>query len=185
MRRYIKYLPKIINPFLYVLYFLVYLIPRKRTSWVFGSGVGMNFSDNAKYLFLYCSEQLDIKSYWISKNKELVNTLRSYGLNAYYKFSFKGIWISITSKVYVYDSRTESINHWTSAGTYKVNLWHGSPLKTIDRDIKVKHNAFYIGNHTRGFKRYLVRMVMPEWFVVADFMIATSAKIKDYFKSAF
>jgi len=185
MRRYIKYLPKIINPFLYILYFLVYFIPRKKTKWVFGSGVGMNFSDNAKYQFLYCSEQLDIKSYWISKNKELVNTLRGYGLNAYYKFSIKGIWISITSKVYVYDSRTESINHWTSAGSYKVNLWHGSPLKTIDRDINVKHNAFYIGNHTRGFKRYLVRMVMPEWFVVADFMIATSEKIKDYFKSAF
>jgi CDP-glycerol glycerophosphotransferase (TagB/SpsB family) len=152
---------------------------------VFGSGVGMNFSDNAKYQFLYCSEQLDIKSYWISKNKELVNTLRGYGLNAYYKFSIKGIWISITSKVYVYDSRTESINHWTSAGSYKVNLWHGSPLKTIDRDINVKHNAFYIGNHTRGFKRYLVRMVMPEWFIVPDFMIATSEKIKNYFKSAF
>ena len=68
MRRYIKYLPKIINPFLYILYFLVYFIPRKKTKWVFGSGVGMNFSDNAKYQFLYCSEQLDIKSYWISKN---------------------------------------------------------------------------------------------------------------------
>ena len=185
MRRYIKYLPKIINPFLYVFYFLVYFIPRSKTRWVFGSGVGINFSDNAKYQFLYCSKHSEIKSYWISKNKELVNKLRDYGLNAYYKFSFKGMWISITSKVYIYDSRTESINHWTSAGAYKVNLWHGSPLKTIDRDIIVKHNAFYIGNHTRGFKRYLVRMIMPEWFIVPDFMIATSKKIENYFNSAF
>jgi CDP-glycerol glycerophosphotransferase (TagB/SpsB family) len=85
----------------------------------------------------------------------------------------------------VYDSRTGSINHWASAGALKVNLWHGSPLKTIDRDITLKHNAFYIGNHTWGLKRFLVRMMMPEWFVVADLMIATSDKVKGYFNSAF
>ncbi len=185
MSRYIKYFPKIINPLLFILYFLIYFIPRNKTKWVFGSGVGVSFSDNAKYQFLYCSEQLDITSYWITRNKELVRKLRSHGLRAYYKYSIKGIWISISSKVYVYDSRTESINHWTSAGSYKVNLWHGSPLKNIDRDITVKHNAFYIGNHTRGFKRYLVRMVMPEWFVVPDLMISTSEKVKHYFSSAF
>ena len=185
MRRYIKYFPKIINPFLYILYLLVYFIPRRKNRWVFGSGIGINFSDNAKYQFLYCNQNSEIKPYWISKNKELVKKLRDYGLKAYYKFSIKGIWVSINSKVYIYDSRTESINHWTSAGVYKVNLWHGSPLKNIDRDITVKHNAFYIGNHTRGLKRYLVRMLMPEWFVVPDFMIATSKKVKDYFNSAF
>jgi len=160
-------------------------MPRNRKNWIFGSGVGMNFSDNAKYLFLYCSLEKDINCYWITKNKSLLESLRSDGLKAYYKYSIMGVWLSISSKVYVYDSRTGSINHWTSAGAYKVSLWHGSPLKTIDRDIIVKHNAFYIGNHTWGLKRYFVRMVMPEWFVVADLMIATSDKVKGYFISAF
>jgi hypothetical protein len=96
-----------------------------------------------------------------------------------------GIWLSISSKVYIYDSRTSCINHWTSAGAFKVSLWHGSPLKTIDRDITVKNNAFYLGNHTWGLKRYFVRMIMPEWFVVADLMIATSEKVRGYFNSAF
>ncbi len=185
IKKYIKYLPKCFSPFLFLIYCLVYFVPRNKKRWAFGSGVGMNFSDNAKYLFLYCSSLSEIHSYWITRNRVLVQSLRNEGLNAYYKYSLKGIWLSISSKVYVYDSRTGSINHWTSAGSYKVNLWHGSPLKTIDRDIMVKHNAFYIGNHTRGFKRYLVRMVMPEWFVVPDFMIATSDKIKGYFNSAF
>jgi len=184
-KKYIKYLPKVLSPFLFLIYCLVYFFPRNKKNWVFGSGVGMNFSDNAKYLFLYCSSLSEINSYWITRNRVLLKSLRDEGLNVYYKYSAKGLWLSLSSKVYVYDSRTGSINHWTSAGALKVNLWHGSPLKTIDRDITVKHNAFYIGNHTWGLKRYLVRMMMPEWFVVADLMIATSNKVKGYFNSAF
>ena len=186
MRRIKKIFERLlINPFRFFIYYLIYLFPRDNKKWVFGSGVGMNFSDNAKYLFLYCSQQSEIKSYWITKNEQLISNLREQGLKAHHKYSIKGIWISITSMLYIYDSRTSSINHWTSAGALKVNLWHGSPLKTIDRDITVKHNAFYIGNHTWGPKRYLVRMMMPEWFVVADLMIATSDKVKGYFNSAF
>ena len=181
----IKYLPKIISLLIFPIYCLLHLMPRNKRNWVFGSGVGMSFSDNAKYLFLYCSSKKEINSYWITKNKVLAESLRNDGLNAYYKYSIMGIWLSITSKVYIYDSRTSCINHWTSGGAFKVSLWHGSPLKTIDRDITVKNNAFYLGNHSRGLKRYFVRMIMPEWFVVADLMIATSEKVKGYFNSAF
>jgi len=185
MKRYLKYLPKLASPVMFIIYCMVYFFPRNKKIWVFGSGVGMNFSDNAKYLFLYCSSLKDVKIFWISKNKDLVIRLRSEGLNVHYKYSLMGLWLSVRAKVYVYDSRTGSINHWTSAGTLKVNLWHGSPLKTIDRDITVKQNAFYIGNHTWGYKRYLIRMLMPQWFVVADLMIATSEKVRGYFNSAF
>ena len=181
----IKYLPKLINLLMFPISCLVYIVPRNKRNWVFGSGTGMNFSDNAKYLFLYCSSENEINCYWITKNKVLVENLRNDGLKAYYKYSIMGLWLSISSKVYIYDSRTGCINHFTSAGAYKVSLWHGSPLKTIDRDITVKNNAFYIGNHTWGLKRYLVRIIMPEWFVVADLMIATSDKVKGYFNSAF
>ena len=181
----IKYLPKLINFLMFPISCLVYIMPRNKRNWVFGSGTGMNFSDNAKYLFLYCSSENEINCYWITKNKVLVENLRNDGLKAYYKYSIMGLWLSISSKIYIYDSRTGCINHFTSAGAYKVSLWHGSPLKTIDRDITVKNNAFYIGNHTWGLKRYLVRIIMPEWFVVADLMIATSDKVKGYFKSAF
>ena len=181
----IKYLPKLINLLMFPISCLVYIVPRNKRNWVFGSGTGMNFSDNAKYLFLYCSSENEINCYWITKNKVLVENLQNDGLKAYYKYSIMGLWLSISSKVYIYDSRTGCINHFTSAGAYKVSLWHGSPLKTIDRDITVKNNAFYIGNHTWGLKRYLVRIIMPEWFVVADLMIATSDKVKGYFNSAF
>ena len=54
MTKYIKYLPKILSPLMFIIYCLVYFMPRNKKNWVFGSGVGLNFSDNAKYLFLYC-----------------------------------------------------------------------------------------------------------------------------------
>ena len=181
----IKYLPKAISLLMFPFSILLSITPRRRKNWIFGSGVGINFSDNAKYFFLYCSSKKEINSYWITKNKILAESLRNNGLNSYYKYSIMGIWLCISSKVYIYDSRTSCINHFTSKGAYKVNLWHGSPLKTIDRDITLKNNAFYIGNHTWGIKRYLVRMIMPEWFVVPDLMIAPSEKIKGYFHSAF
>ena len=181
----IKFLPKLISPLMFLIYCMLHFLPRNKKNWIFGSGVGMHFSDNAKYLFLYCSSEKDINCYWITKNKALVERLRNNGLKAYYKYSIMGIWLCIYSKVYIYDSRTSCINHWTSGGAFKVSLWHGSPLKTIDRDIKVKNNAFYLGNHTWGLKRYLVRIIMPEWFVVANLMIATSEKVKEYFNSAF
>ena len=185
IKKYIRYLPKLFKPFLFIIYSLIYFVPRNKKNWVFGSGVGMNFSDNAKYLFLYCSSLSEINSYWITRNKCLLKSLRNEGLNAYYKYSAKGLWLSLSSKVYVYDSRTESINHWTSAGALKVNLWHGSPLKKIDRDVSIKHSAFYIGNHTWGLKRLMLRMYIPQCFVVSDLMIATSIKVKGYFNSAF
>jgi len=181
----IKYLPKLINILMFPISLIIYIIPRKKSNWVFWSGVGMSFSDNAKYLFLYCSSEEKKNCYWITKNKDLVESLINNGLNAYYKYSIMGIWLSISSKVYIYDSRTSCINHFTSSGAFRVNLWHGSPLKTIDRDITVKNNAFYIGNHNWGLKRYLVRMIMPEWFTTSNLMIASSKKVKEYFYSAF
>ncbi|HIG08721.1 MAG TPA: hypothetical protein EYQ51_03045 [Alphaproteobacteria bacterium] len=186
MRRIKKIFEKLlINPSRFFIYYLIYLFPRDNKKWVFGSGVGMNFSDNAKYLFLYCSQQSEIKSYWISHDKAIIKRLRAQNLHAYYAYSIKGLWLTITSGVYIYDSEASAINYWTSAGVYKVNLWHGSPLKKINLDIKNPNNPFFIGNYTYGIKRYLVRLLMPQWFAVAELMIATSEKVRGYFKSAF
>ena len=87
MKKYFKYLPKIASPLMFVIYILVYFLPRNRNIWVFGSGIGMNFSDNAKYLFLYCSNIDHMYSCWITRNRDLVKRLRLEGLNAHYKYS--------------------------------------------------------------------------------------------------
>ena len=175
----------IIKPFLFLIYYCLYFVPRTNNIWLFGSGSGHSFSDNSKYLFLYCSSKKDMECYWISKNINLVNDLRGKGYNAFFAYSIKGIWLSVISKIYIYDGRSNGINFWTSLGSYHINLWHGSPLKKLDRDIHLTNSDFFKGFNGNFIKRNRIRYKMPEWFVVPDLMIATSDKVALYLKSAF
>ena len=175
----------IIKPFLFFIYYCLYFVPRTNNIWLFGSGSGHSFSDNSKYLFLYCSSKKDVECYWISKNIDLVKDLRSNGYNSFFAYSIKGIWLSMISKIYIYDGRANGINFWTSLGSYHINLWHGSPLKKLDRDIHLSNSDFFKGFNGNFIKRNRIRYKMPEWFVVPDLMIATSDKVACYLKSAF
>jgi len=174
-----------IKPILFIFYYCLYLFPRTDKIWLFGSGSGHSFSDNAKYLFLYSSSKSDVKCYWISKNNQIVKKLIDDGYDACYAYSLRGLWLSIISNVYIYDGRANGINFWTSFGVYHINLWHGSPLKKLDRDINLVHSDFFIGYHGKFLKKYHVRFKIPEWFIVPDLMISTSKKVECYLKSAF
>ena len=55
-----------IKPILFILYYFLYLVPRTNKIWLFGSGSGHSFSDNAKYLFLYSSNIDDVNENGIS-----------------------------------------------------------------------------------------------------------------------
>jgi|TARA_B110000238_G_scaffold127878_1_gene138079 CDP-glycerol glycerophosphotransferase (TagB/SpsB family) len=184
MKKY-KMIQIVIKPFLFLIYYTLYFVPRTNKIWLFGSGSGHSFSDNAKYLFLYSYSRKDVKYYWISKNNKLVKKLIDDGYDACYAYSLKGVWLSIISKVYIYDGRANGINFWTSLGSYHINLWHGSPLKKLDRDIHLSNSDFFKGFNGNFIKRNRIRYKMPEWFVVPDLMIATSDKVACYLKSAF
>jgi CDP-glycerol glycerophosphotransferase (TagB/SpsB family) len=184
MKKY-KMIQIVIKPFLFLIYYTLYFVPRTNKIWLFGSGSGHSFSDNAKYLFLYSYSRKDVKYYWISKNNKLVKKLIDDGYDACYAYSLKGVWLSIISKVYIYDGRANGINFWTSYGAYHINLWHGSPLKKLDRDIHLSNSDFFKGFNGNFIKRNRIRYKMPEWFVVPDLMIATSDKVACYLKSAF
>lgn len=175
----------ILKPFLFIIYTCLYLVPRTKKIWVFGSGSGHSFSDNAKYLFLYSIQQKDVKCYWISKDKNLVEDLRQKGYPTCYAYSLKGVYLCIFSRVYIYDGRASGINFWTSLGAYHVNLWHGAPLKKLDRDVQLKTSVFYLGHHGNYFKKLSIKYQTPEWFIIPDLMIATSEKVELYLKSAF
>lgn len=43
---------------------------------------------------------------------------------------------ALRAGVYVFDYRTFDINYPLSGGALRVNLWHGFPLKRIERDIE-------------------------------------------------
>lgn len=166
------------------LYWLSYLMPRNKKIWLFGSTLGKRFSDNPRYLYLYCSqhkEELGIRPIWISKDKEIVAQLSAAGLEAYAYHSLKGIWYALTGKVYLYDHYSKDINFPQSGGALKVDMWHGIPLKKIQAD-----NSMDPFRHPKnGWERWkcLPRNCSSE--KPSDHILAPSEYLKPLFESAF
>lgn len=108
-------------------YFLTYLIPRKRNRWVFGEAHG--FNNNSKYLFIeVINNSPEIEAFWIGDSMT-VKQLQGKGLPAYNRFSLYGIYLCITAKIYVVSWTHGDINFYLSGGAHVVNLWHGLAWK--------------------------------------------------------
>ena len=72
---------------------------------------------------------------FISDNKVLVDEIVGQGYQAYTKLSPKGIWYSLRSGAYIYSGFPSDINFWLSSGAKYINVWHGTPIKKIERDV--------------------------------------------------
>ncbi|MDP8907589.1 MAG: CDP-glycerol glycerophosphotransferase family protein [Chloroflexota bacterium] len=108
---------------------------------VFGAPLD-RFADNAAYLFLRLSESQDLRCVWISGSRRLVERLRAAGYAAERRFSAAGLRVSLRAGWYVVTAYVSDVNRWTYDGAKVLNLWHGVPLKTIERDIRNSPFAF-------------------------------------------
>lgn len=164
------------------IYGLSFLMPRSKNIWVFGSTFGRRFADNPRYLYLYMnSEHKEIRSVWISHNRDVVNFLTENGYEAYYYHSLKGIWIALRAKVYIFDNYSKDINFWQSGGALKINLWHGSGNKQINHD-----NPFDKVRHPKNLYekwKYFPRTISDE--KPSHYILATSDPLAKIFASAF
>lgn len=125
-----QYLKKAVNLIDFFILAISYLIPRRKTLWAFGNSSG--YTDNAKYLYEEVAlNHPEIDSVWMASKHEVQN-LRSMGIRAYNRKSFIGLWIALRAKVYLYSSYTFDISFPVSGGAFKVNLWHGAPIKEIE-----------------------------------------------------
>lgn len=167
---------------LYLLYFFSIFFPRNKKVWVFGSPKN-TFLDNSKYFFLYVSENYKkhIRPIWISGDKKILNKIRSYGYECYYRWSLKGLWYCLRSYVYIYSSYSSDINFWTSGGALRINLWHGIPLKKIEYDIKVGK----LGKKYNSNWKYLYMIAFPHSFQKHHYILSTSPMISKIFSRAF
>lgn len=116
----------------YLIYPFSFLFPRKRNRYAFGSFRGA-FNDNAKYLYVWLSENADnADAAWLSNNRNTVRLVRSFGLRSYYVLSMRGVLFALTSRYWFFNSYTSDIMFCLSGGAVCVNLWHGVGLKRTD-----------------------------------------------------
>jgi CDP-glycerol glycerophosphotransferase (TagB/SpsB family) len=122
-------------PFLAVLGLVLKRLPRNSRLVVLGSPLD-RFADNAAYLYLHLSEHVPrIHAVWISGSADVVRHLRSCGYRAETRWSWGGCRATLRAGTFVYSGYRSDINRWLSPGATAVALWHGLPIKRVERAV--------------------------------------------------
>jgi len=163
------------------------VVPRSPHRWVFGSWHGSRFADNPKYFFLHCHTLSDspVQAVWLSKNRDVVRAVRALGLPAYHRSSPRGLWHALRAGVYLLDCRLSDVHAMASRGALKVNLWHGVPLKKIERDIEQTDHTVHRAVRGSLLQRAFLKFKSPELTERYDAILATSDATAERFSSAF
>jgi CDP-glycerol glycerophosphotransferase (TagB/SpsB family) len=110
-------------------------VPRSRKLVAIGSYKD-TFADNSKYLYVeLLRERPDLRVVWISGSEAVVRHVRSRGGEAYLRWSPMGVRVALRAKTWFVSAYASDVNAFLSHGATVVNLWHGIPLKKIERDI--------------------------------------------------
>ncbi len=150
---------------------LSFLVPRRKDLWVLGTWDGLTYTDNTRHLHAWISanRKPGIRAVWITRNLELAEELRDLGGDAASLYSVRGIWLCLRAGTYIFTHTVDDICLWLSGRAFRVNLWHGVPLKKINFD-----NRFDRYRNARGLKRLanwphrLKRLVKPHRIVVSS-----------------
>lgn len=121
-------------PMLGVLRLAVARVPRDARLVVLGTPLD-RFADNSAYLFLHLSTRADhsLTAVWISGSRELVERLRRCGYRAELRWSPGGVRTCLRAGTFAYSAYRSDINQWLSSGAFALCLWHGIPIKRIER----------------------------------------------------
>lgn len=157
------------------------LFPRNRRIIIFGAWWGNKYEDNSRYVFEYTyKNRPDLKVYWFSPNKDVINEVIGLGFPAVYSYSLKAKWIAIRAR-YVYFCTSpndigQNIRNYIGGCTL-IDSWHGIPIKKIMNDDEVTRGKI------TGFAKRLQDIELlanPNWYV-----ICTSKAFIPIYKSAF
>lgn len=149
---------------------------RSTTLIVFGVHTN-SFSGNVKELFL--TSKSEYKKVFISSNYALVKELRLEGYKAHTKYSLYGIYYALRAGTYIYSQFPSDINFWLSGGARYINVWHGTPIKKIERDIATGYYS------KRNRYKWFFGLVAPYLLVKPNALLVSSAYEEKCFKSAF
>ena len=163
------------------------IVPRSKRIWAFGSWYGGRFADNPKYFFLHCAarEREAVHAVWLSMSSTVVRRIRALGFPAYHRLSPSGLWYALRAGVYIFDCRVMDVSSVASSGAVKVNLWHGVPLKMIERDIPQSTNALAQANHGSALVRAANKVLRPQLSERYDYILGTSRATCERLAGAF
>ena len=163
------------------------VVPRSARIWAFGSWYGKRFADNPKYFFLHCAsrEGEEVHAVWLSTSAAVVRRIRALGFPAYHRGSPIGLWYALRAGVYIFDCRVMDVSSVASRGALKVNLWHGVPLKMIERDIPQSNNALAQANHGSPLVRAANKVLRPQLSERYDYILGTSRATCERLAGAF
>jgi len=168
-------------PFCWLLYALSGLFPRDPAKVVFGAPKD-RFADNSKYLFLEAVRE-GMPVCWITGDTGVVRQLRSAGLPVHHRWSVPGLWWALRAGTYVVTCYANDVNFWTSRGCRLVNLWHGVPLKKIERSVR----AGPVSRRHQGTltQRLPYLLLAPHVYRKPDVLLVPSPELVEIFAEAF
>jgi len=137
------------------LFILSYLIPKNKNLYLFGSGSGVSFKGNPKYLYLYSLvNKCSCNIYWITKSENVHTTFTGKKYPVIKLHSIIGFWRILRAKYLIIDQSAEDIYYVGSIfGNFNfIQTWHGTPLKKIWYHLREDGKG--IGKH-RGISGFI------------------------------
>ncbi|MDE5898142.1 MAG: CDP-glycerol glycerophosphotransferase family protein, partial [Treponemataceae bacterium] len=120
--------------FLLPLYYLIGVLPRSRSLWIFCSWFGQRYSDNSRLLFEYVNQHCpDVRAVWLSKDMSVVAKVRERGMCAYSVCSLR-VFVLLLRAGKIFSTTGGEIPLFFCRGADYYALWHGMPLKRILED---------------------------------------------------
>ena len=135
-----------------LIFIISFLFKKDKKIWLYGAWYGKRYSDNSRSLFEQANEIYpEIQHIWIYKDKNVLHEIPN-SFNSIYAYSIKGFYLQLKSKVFICTlNSSDFIPFCITPRNILIQLWHGSPLKTIGIDSRltfIRKIVDYIRFHT-------------------------------------
>lgn len=135
---------------------------------------------NILSFFKHCLEKSGKKKIiWIAANEKTYKKLKEENLPVLRKNSVSGIYTCLTAQYFCYSSYISDVNFTLSRKARGINLWHGTPLKKIEADIRT-------GIYSARYKYKKIFALIQPWIFIPPYKIFASSNYEEScFKTAF
>ena len=150
-------------------------------TWAFGAWFGKRYSDSPRYVYEYVREHLpEIRAVWLSRDRRIVEAVRSIGGEAYRADSLSGFLIASRASLTIVNCGNDDVSPAAAVGSKKLQLWHGTPLKRIMFD-----DHIHFDSPGRRLARAAVGVLLPHYRQNWDIVSAPSEAMQSRFANAF